>query len=355
MAPRILIVRLGALGDLIHALPALAALRDAWPDARLDWLVDGRYAGVLRFIRGCDHAFVIGKTAAVPGGTPQPGAPAFTAYPGLGGAWRAIQELRALRYDAALDLQGLIKSAALARASGAARVIGFSTDTLREREARFFYSEAAVPEAGAHVVRKNLAPVRALGINPGPLRFPIDAPLDERIAAALPRPEGGGSPRFAILNPGAGWPNKRWPPDRFGAVAAFLKLRFDLPSLVSWGPGERPLAEAVVAASAGAARVAPDTTLGDVIALAKRATLFVGGDTGPLQIAAAVGTPIVSMFGPTSPARNGSWSPADIGLSRFDTCECHHKRQCRRPTNCIDEISVEEVTGAIERRLEARG
>jgi heptosyltransferase I len=355
MAPRILIVRLGALGDLIHALPALAAMRDAWPDARIDWLVDGRYSGVLRFISGCDRAIVVGGTAEVPAGPSVPESPAFAAYPGLGGAWRAIRELRAQRYDAALDLQGLIKSAALARASGARRVIGFSPDALREREARLFYTEMAVPDAGGHVVRKNLAAVRALGIEPGALRFPLDAPLSDRMAAALPRPAADAAPRFAVLNPGAGWPNKRWPAERFGAVAAFLLARFDLPSLVSWGPGERALAEAVVASSEGAARVAPETDLGDVIAMARRAALFVGGDTGPLQIAAAVGTPIVSMFGPTNPARNGSWSPDDIGLSRFESCECHHKRQCRRATNCIDDISVAEVTGAIEQRLEARG
>jgi lipopolysaccharide heptosyltransferase I len=351
VASRILIVRLGALGDLIHALPALAAMRDAWPAARLDWLVDTRYAALLRYVSGCDRAIVIGRTAVVPAGPSEPGAPAFAAYPGLGGAWRAIRELRAARYDAALDLQGLIKSAALARASGARRVIGFSPEALREREAGVFYTETAVPDPAVHVVRKNLAAVRLLGIEPGELRFSLDAPLSARMAAALPTPAVGGLPRFAILNPGAGWPNKRWPPERFGAVAAFLRTRFGLPSLVTWGPHERPLADAVAAASDGAARVAPETSLGDIIAMTRRAALFVGGDTGPLQMAAALGTPIVSMFGPTNPARNGSWSPDDMGLSRFDSCDCHHKRQCRRATNCIDDISVAEVTGAIERRL----
>jgi heptosyltransferase I len=333
MASRILIVRLGALGDLVHALPTLAAIRQAWPDATIDWLVDRRYAGLLTFVSGFDRAIVIDG--------------------GAGGWWRAIREMRATPYDAALDLQGLIKSAALARLSGAGRVIGFAPALLRESAARFFHTESVDPGSGCHVVHKNLSLVGALGLTPGALQFPLDAPLDERIAAVLPAPDVMGARRFAVVNPGAGWPNKRWNPDRFGAVAGHLRARHRLMSFVTWGPGEQELAEAVVRASGDAARFAPATGLGDMIALLRRAALFVGGDTGPLQIAAAVGTPIVSIFGPTSPARNGSWHEADEALSRFEQCVCHHKRRCSRATPCIDDIPVEDVVSAVDRRLAA--
>jgi lipopolysaccharide heptosyltransferase I len=348
VAASILIVRLGAFGDIVHALPAVAAIRRAWPDARIDWLIDARYAGLLAFTSGFDRALVI--RARTPGAGVRPGSD-DRSFSGVLGTVAAVRCMRAARYDAALDLQGLVKSALLARLSGARRVIGFRAPSLREPAARMFYTEAAGPEHGVHVIHKNLAPVRALGIDPGPPRFRLEAPLAGAVAAALPEPDASGVPRFAVVNPGAGWPNKRWPADRFGAIAAHLRDRHGLVPLVTWGPDERDLAEAVARASAGAARVAPPTTLGDMIALLGRAALFVGGDTGPLQIAAALGTPIVSVFGPTSPARNGPWAPADISLSRFEQCECHHKRRCRRATPCIDDISVDEVADAVDRRL----
>ncbi|MDO8835963.1 MAG: glycosyltransferase family 9 protein, partial [Vicinamibacterales bacterium] len=275
-------------------------------------------------------------------------------FPGLGGLWAAARFLRRQRYDAALDLQGLIKSAALARASGARRVIGFAAGHLREPAARAFYGDTVEPAAGVHVVWKNMAVVRALGIVPAGLAFPLGASLDAAMAQALPPPDASGAGTFAVVNPGAGWPNKRWAPGRFGAVAAHLQATYGLSSLVTWGPGERELAEAVVRASGGAARCAPATGLGDLIALLGRARIFVGGDTGPLQLAAALGTPTVAVFGPTSPARNGSWSAEDISLTRFDTCECHHKRRCRRATPCIDDIEVGAVIDAVDRRLQAR-
>jgi lipopolysaccharide heptosyltransferase I len=355
MPARVLIVRLGAMGDLVHALPVLAALREAWRDATIDWLVDARYASLLRFVSGIDHTFVVGGRAGhMRRGTDgDGGAGTRLEFRGVGGVWAAVRFLRRQRYDAALDLQGLIKSAALARASGARRVIGFAAGHLREPAARVFYGEAVEPAAGVHVVWKNMAMVRALGVGPAGLVFPLGASLDAGIAEALPLPDASGGGTFAVVNPGAGWPNKRWAPDRFGAVAAHLASRHGLRSLVTWGPGEQALAEAVVRASGGAARCAPSTGLGDLIAVLGRARIFVGGDTGPLQLAAALGTPTVAVFGPTSPARNGSWSAEDISLSRFDTCECHHKRRCRRTTPCIDDIEVSEVIGAVDRRLGA--
>lgn len=380
MGPRVLVVRLGALGDLVHTLPAVAAMREAWPDARIDWLVDARYATLLPFVSGVDCEIVIGARGQ-PETTPHgrcasrdrpdllhnrsdeaPSSPSVVpdsraaersrvAFSGLAGVWNAVRFLRAQSYDVALDAQGLIKSAALARASGAHRVIGFTSDHLREPVARMFYTEAVEPEGGVHVVRKNLALVRALGIEPGPLQFPLDASLDGNTARTLPAPGPDGRSRFAVINPGAGWPNKRWGPDRFGALARHLKDRHGLTTIVMWGPGERELSDTVVRASGGAACRASATGLGELIAIVRRATLFVASDTGPLQIAAALGTPIVSLFGPTDPARNGPWSPLDINLSRFDLCSCHYKRRCRRPSACIDDITLDEVVNAVDRRL----
>ena len=265
------------------------------------------------------------------------------------GAWlRVVRELRAKRYDVALDLQGLMKSALLARVSGAPRVIGFSIWHLREKGARPFYSEVDSGQAEDHVVRKNLRLLRTLGIDSTTVEFPlriVSSPVLDDV-----RREFGETP-FALLNPGAAWPNKRWFSDRFGAVASFLRDVRGMRSLVLWGPGEAPLAHAVVEASEGAATVAPPTTVVDLLALSRAASLMVSGDTGPLHIAAAAGTPIVAIFGPTDPQRNGPLSPDDIAVSRYATCGCHYNRRCRQSAWCLADVTAAEVIAAIQQRL----
>jgi ADP-heptose:LPS heptosyltransferase len=361
---RILLVRLGALGDIVHGLPVAAALRRAFPDARIDWLVSARHREIL------DHVPVIDRSVVLEPGSRAEEAPrrgcgagdpaarrsheetrAFTAWRGIA---QAIAELREADYDIAFDLQGLLKSAILARSSGARRVVGFPVRHLRERWAHLFYTETVEPAHGVHVVDKNLALLAVVGLHDLPREFPLDV----RASTGSARTELDSGPRtpdsdFALLNPGAGWPNKRWPPERFGAIAAHLRTAHALPSLVLWGPGEEDLARSVVNASGGAASLAPPTGIGDLIALARLASLLVSGDTGPLHIVAAVGTPIVGIYGPTSPGRNGPWDRSDICVSRFDDCICHHRRRCRRETCCLLDIGVDEVRAAIDRRLAA--
>jgi len=339
MARSILIVRLGALGDLVHALPAAAALRATWPDARIDWLVDGRYAALLELVPIIDGTIVVGGRS---------GRPLLT----------IIRELRRVRYDLAVDFQGLLKSAVLARLAGARVTAGFTTGQLREPAAGAFYTRRIDADDSGHVVRKNLSMIEALGV---PVRgvaapFRVSPSLVPGQVRDLLKLQATG--RFAIINPGAGWPNKQWPADRYGAIAAHLRARHGMPSVVTWGSGEQALAGRVAAASNGAAQVAPSTTIADLVELTRSASLFVAGDTGPMQLAAAVGTPVLGLFGPTNPLRNGSWNAGDTWVSRFDDCECHHKRRCRRETPCINTISVEEVAGAVDRRVssgDARG
>jgi len=260
------------------------------------------------------------------------------------GRWREVpgvmRAVRAVRYDLAIDFQGLVKSAVLARWSGAARVAGFGRAALREPLAALAYSETHPTDDGGHVIRKNLALAAALGADGSRVEFPFE----------VREPEAGAAP-YAVLNPGAGWPNKRWPPDRFAALATWLAARHGLRSRVLWGPAERLLAEVIADKSGGAADPAAPTSIGDVLALARGARLFVSGDTGPLHLADAVGAPIVGLYGPTSPTRNGPFDPADVCVSRFESCVCHHERRCRRRVACIDEITLAEVQDAVTRRL----
>jgi heptosyltransferase I len=339
---RFLIVRLGALGDVVHAIPVAAALRRAYPTAGIDWLVSAKHREILDLVPVIDRRLVINDRNDASGGTSLLG---------------AIGELRAGRYDVALDLQGLIKSAALARASGARRVVGFSSQYARERLARLFYTDAFDPGRGGlydpretrHVVDINLGLLSAVGIAGATAEFPIEPVHSE--AATLAASQTGG--RYALLNPGAAWPNKRWPPARLAAVASQLRARHGLMSVVLWGPGEEALATAVVESAGGAAVLSSKTSIADVVALARGAALMVSGDTGPTHIAAALGTPIVGIYGPTRPARNGPMSPDDVTVSRDAICQCHHLRRCRVDRMCLLDIEIAEVVAAVEQRLAA--
>ena len=342
---KILIVRLSALGDIVHALPVLAAINKAMPDAQVDWLVEENYAPILSIVPGLHRRIIVRAKRSF-------ATPEAISFGGWRGYPAAASYLRNQDYDVALDLQGLLKSSIWARSSFANRVVGFDQPNLRERQAAFLYSETVTPLDASHVIGKNLSILAALEIEPGAIEVPLAPSASMATTAAIEA--AGGSRRFIVLNPGAAWPNKRWPADRFGALAASLRDRLGRSSLITWGPSERELAESVARASSGAASLAPATTVSDLAVLMREAALVVSGDTGPLHIAAAIGTPLVGLYGPTWPERNGPWDPQDVVISRASGCVCHHKRQCLRGAPCINEITVEEVVQASERRLQAR-
>lgn len=341
---RLLIVRLGALGDIVHAIPVAAAVRQAWPSARIDWLVSAKHAEILGYVEGLDERLIINDRDDAQGGR---------------SVWGAIGEIRRRRYDVTLDLQGLLKSAIIARLSGARRVVGFNARYARESLARFFYTDVHdpggegiyAPSETRHVVDINLGMLRELGVQTSARVFPFRVTASA-VAAEMQRVAGA---RFALLNPGAAWPNKRWPPARLAALAGAIRQRHGLRSVVLWGPGEQALAEEVVAAADGAAVMTPKTAMGDLLALARAAAVMVSGDTGPTHIAAALGTPIVGIYGPTRPERNGPWLAGDETVSRAAQCQCHHSRQCRVGRMCLLDISADEVIAAVDRRLAAAG
>lgn len=336
----ILIVRLGALGDIVHAIPVAMALRRAHPDARIDWVVSAKHREILECVPAIDRRIVIDDRRL------SSGALSFAA---------ALRELRRTRYDVALDLQGLIKSAVIARGSGARRVIGFSARHAREPLACWFYTEVHdpggagmyAPSETRHVVDINLGMLTRMGVAPAPPEFRLEVSRSASVAQAIAQMGGA----YALLNTGAAWPNKRWPAARLGALAARLYQRRGLRSLVLWGPGERALADDVVAQSGGAAIIAPQTTITDMAALAASATVMVSGDTGPAHIASAVGTPLVGIYGPTRPERNGPLGVDDESVSRAAVCACHHLRECRLDRMCLLDIDIDEVFDAVERRL----
>jgi lipopolysaccharide heptosyltransferase I len=326
---KVLIVRLGAIGDIVHTVPVAAALRRAHPEATIDWLVERRHEGVVALFQVTDRVIPIEPA----------------------GSWletvKTVRMLRAAHYDVVLDVQGLLKSAVLARLAGGVRTIGFARSWLREPAAERFYTEVVEATGAVHVIERNLWLLRALGLEGAHIEtplLPLTAPVADDVVAA----EGS---RYGIVNPGAGWPNKQWPPERWGQVVAEIQKRHGFPWIVVWGPGEESLARAVEEASDGVAMLAPPTTLDDLVALIERATIMLAGDTGPLHLASAARTPVVGVYGPTDPARNGPWSREDVCVSRFAACECHHKRRCSAASWCLESVSVEEMVDAVERRL----
>ncbi len=328
--PSVLLIRLGALGDVVHAMPVVSALTAAWPDVRVGWAVQAAYAGLVARVKG------VATVHAVRGRVDL----------------AAIREMRRASYDVCLDLQGLMKSAAYARASGARRILGFSRDLAREPLAALAYGETGgVP--GRHVVEQNLSLLQRLGVAPD--RVPsiaIDVPPSDTVASSRAL-LGDPAARFVLVNPGAAWPNKRWQPERFARLADDVFRTHRLRTLVAWGPGEASLAAAVARASTdGAAVMAPEAGILDLLALAQAAEVVVAGDTGPLHLAAAAGARVVGLYGPTPPERNGPWHADDLVVSRHEACECVFERRCTAARWCLGDVTVEEVSAAVAQRLQ---
>lgn len=291
-APRILITRLSAIGDCILTMPLVAALRRALPEAFIAWAVERAAAPLVEQHAAVDHVIRVPKRVC---GQPRE-------------LWRLGRELRAFKFDIALDPQALSKSSIVAWLSGAPRRISFRGPVGREL-APWLASEL-VASRQPHVVDRYLELLQPLGIAPSEVRFdvPHSAAAERALAPLLSQPRL--SAGFAVINPGAGWPTKLWPADRLGQIARRLGEQANLPSVVVWaGEQEKQLAEQIVAAAPGHALLAPPTSLLELAVVLRKARMFVGSDTGPLHLAAAVGTRCVGIYGPTRPEECGPYGP----------------------------------------------
>jgi heptosyltransferase-1 len=356
--PRVLIVRLGAMGDVLHALPAVAMLRRSLPEARIGWVIERRWRELLcapelelAGSRGAGRPLVdevhLVDTRAWRRNLLSPETRnAFSAV---------IRAMRAREYAAAIDLQGAIKSAIVAKLSGAEIILGFRKP--RERLSRWFYNSLADGRA-EHVIEQNVEAVQTwlevIGLSratstlqPGAALLPRDKASEARVAATL-RSLGLADSPLAILNPGAGWGAKQWAPEHYGELADGLASR-GLRSIVNYGPGEEDLARAAVAASAGNA-VALSSSLSELMALARRSQLFVGGDTGPMHLAALLGVKTIALFGPTDPSRNGPYWAGTRVLRDPGSVTCYsHKRTTdaglEKITNACVMLEVDALLG----------
>ena len=340
---RILIVKLSSIGDIIHTLPSLAMIRGAFPDAEISWVVEESVAEMLRGNVSIDNLIEV-DTKSMRGG--------MVVEEMLLGVGRQIRDLRKFKFDVAIDFQGLWKSAVIAKLSGAKRRWGFSRDGLREPASRILLTDTKDVPGEINVIRKNLALASgALGLELGrhPLEFPITTTSAHREEAEAIMQRAGGD--FAILNPGGGWVTKLWPAENFGRLADRLWEENGLVSIVATGPRERELAKIAGANSVSGNIRLEEPSLKGFYELAKRARVYIGGDTGPTHIAVAAGAPVVGIYGPTEWWRNGSPNPDDLVVARTDI-DCHvdcHRRTCDKWI-CMD-IDVEAVFATVSRRL----
>jgi len=332
--PRILIVRLSAVGDAIQTMPVACAIRERFPEAFLAWAVESRAAALLRGHEALDELIELPR-----GWLKSPG-----------GVWRLRHRLKNLRFDTTIDVQSLTKSAVLAWLSGARRRIGFGRPAGREFS-RWFNNRRVDPQA-THVVDRYLELLRPLGIERPTVRFQVPERAEDRETAQATIHRLGLDDGFAIINPGAGWPSKLWPADRYAAVARHLGQQRRLPTLIVWaGPSERTLAERIAASAGDFAHIAPPTTLPELAALARRARLFIGSDTGPLHLAAAVGTPCVGLYGPWPAARHGPYGPQHIALQK-KLFEGPPRARRAAPAVYMESITTEMVLEACDRILQ---
>ncbi len=335
---RILVVKLGAVGDCLHTLSAVRVLRRRFPEAEIGWLVETKSQEVVLGHPDLTRVHVWNRKSAS----------AELRKGSVGAAWATVRatvaELRAARYDAAIDFQDLFKSGFFAWRSGARLRIGFA----RPREANFVFTNEWVRprEQDYHMVRRYMALLAPLGVDaaeaplPASMFIPDDkkAVADEFFAREVP----AGRPVVAI-NPAASLPRKIWPAERFGAVADRLCETFRVVPLLIWGPGEEPFVAAVRRAMKQESLVAPRTSIKELGRLLGKCALYVGNDSGPMHIASAMGAAGVGLFGPTDPRRVAPWSPNFRAVEPFEPFAKH------RP---VDGISVDQVYHAAAQLLE---
>jgi lipopolysaccharide heptosyltransferase I len=333
---RFLIVRLSAIGDVIHGMPIACALRKRYPDAMLAWAVEQRAADVLEGHPALDHRIVLPR--------------GWLRSPST--VWRLRRQLRSLRFDVAIDAQGLTKSAVAAWLSGARRRIGLGGRWGRELSP--WLNTERVEADDLHAVDRSLRLLRPLGIESPEVRFDVpDPPSAAAAADAIVHTEGLDA-GFVLFTSGAGWPSKLWPTDRYAAVAAHLGRNWGLPSLLIWGNAEEHArAEQIVVRSEGFARLAPKMTLLELAALARRARMCLGSDTGPLHLAAAVGTPCVGLYGPWPAAKHGPYGPQHVTVQKMVLDGSTRERR-HASSIYMDAIDVSSVCAACDGRLRLR-
>jgi ADP-heptose:LPS heptosyltransferase len=325
---RFLVVRLGSLGDIVHTFPAVAGLRESFPSAQIIWLTHPRWVELVASSRLASEIWVVHSRD-------------------LGCVRRVLQKIRGSNWTAAIDYQGLWKSATLPFLGGVAKRIGFSSATIREFGVPILYTDR-VASRTTHIADQNGELTLRTGATKaiGEVKLEVAEADCELVRKQL---QEQGATRYVVLSPGGGWRSKCWPVERFGALCHKICGELEIPCVINYGPGEESLVAAVQAASGDARPVAYDGEMGPLMALLRGAHCIVGGDTGPLHLGLALGARGVALFGPTDPARNGPYPPQDIVLRSPEAHTTYGRGDTADPS--LLALSVEEVFDAVRKSL----
>ncbi|MCS6263038.1 MAG: lipopolysaccharide heptosyltransferase II [Nitrospira sp.] len=333
---RLLLIKPSSLGDIVHAMPTLAALRERFPQARVTWLVKRQWAPLVEVMAGVDQICSVSE--------------------GLRGWLGRVPDLRAAGFDLVVDLQGLFRSGAMARLTGCDHRIGFAN--AREGSPMFYTQRVAVPSVPMHAVDRYLLVAEALGATrPTQPRFEFVERSKDRGAVETMLARAGivAQQPWVAMNVSARWETKRWPAQHFAVVADRLSEAHALPVVLIGGPAERPESLAVTALMrTKAIDLTGQTPVGLLPGLLRRASVLVTNDSGPMHIAAAVGTPVVALFGPTDPVRTGPYGMGHVVLSHAVECRPCFRRDCTRAVSleCLTAVRPEQVVRAVEQQLE---
>jgi heptosyltransferase-1 len=328
--PRFLVVRLGSLGDIVHTFPAVAGLRQSFPPAEIIWLTHPRWANLVASSNLASEIWSVNSRD-------------------LANVRQTIAKIRAQKWDAAIDYQGLWKSALLPFLAGVPKRIGFSSETIREFGVPALYTSRVHAHA-THIADQNgeLSLQAGTQTAVGPVKLTVNESDCQRVKSDL---AVAGVTKYMVLSPGGGWRSKCWPPERFGELCRKIRGELNVRCVINYGPGEEPLAAAVKSTSGNADPILYGGELGQLMALLQGAQCIVGGDTGPLHLAIALGTKAVAIFGPTNPARNGPYPPQHFVL-RDPTAGTTHKRESETNPSLL-KISVAQVFDAVKLQLGA--
>ena len=326
---RFLIVRLSSLGDIIFTLPMLAALRDTFCRSHIAWVVNERWKPLLEGNPDLNDIIVL----------PNSSIRAF---------FKCGKRLRENNYTCVFDVQGLYKSALLAKLTHVKQRIGYSFSYAREGAASLLYTQRVKPTR-KHMVDMNLELAAAAGAKIDTARFPLVIPGESQSAVNQFLASTKIS-RYVVLSPGGGWLSKLWPPDRFGELALKIWETHGLRIIINCGPGEADLAEIVVANATSALPIIVQYGVPEMMALLRGAELVVAADSGPLHLANALGTRVVGLYGPTSPERNGPYGGRDIVVRNLDDADTTYKRGSSYSEEMYS-ITVEQVMEAVNQRL----
>ena len=335
--PRFLVVRLGSLGDIVHTFPAVAALRESFPKAEIVWLTHPHWKALVESSELASEIWEVETRS-------------------LNTVREIVTRIRKAQFTTAIDYQGLWKSAALPFLGRVARRVGLSSYSVREFGVPLLYTDR-VRTSRAHVADQNGELSSRAGTRNSVAPFQLCVPsLQEAFALQLLRTFG--VDRYVVLSPAGGWRSKCWPPERYGALCREIHANLGLRSILNQGPGDEEIIAAVKAASGDAAPLACNSSLHQLMVFLRNALCVVGGDTGPLHLAVALGTPVVALFGPTDPARNGPYRPAndsvkDIVLRSANAMTTYKRRD--HPDPSLLELEVSTAFEAVRKQVEARG